>query len=294
MLQLRHVEQWIPRRLLDILYWESKCSVADILPRPRQWRWLDFELEFLNPRYPADSTSDVAVAMRWMTKKLRRKLLNVMVMEDNARARRWMNRHPDVKRVYEEYCHTTKSTGIQSNDYIRLYLMVRFLKPRYVLECGTGLSTTALGKGLVDNEREHGVKGVCISMEDVPEWYEHAKKLLPGELNDHVQITHSKRVVREHEGCRGVCYESVPEYSYDMMFIDGPTEIDPVSGVKLFDIDAVDVARCNPQMIGLIDHRLNTIRFLRQLLYATHSVIFHPVHDLGYIIPAEFGGGQVA
>lgn len=78
------------------------------------------------------------------------------------------------------------------------------------------------------------------------------------------------------------------------MFIDGPTEIDPISGAKLFDIDAVNVVRRNPKMIGLIDHRLNTIRFLRQLLHATHSVIFHPVHDLGYIIPAEFGGGQVA
>ena len=79
MFQLKHVEQWMPRHLLDILHWETKRSVTDILPRPRQWRWLDFELEFLNPRYPAASTSGAALAMRWMTQKLRRKLLNIMV-----------------------------------------------------------------------------------------------------------------------------------------------------------------------------------------------------------------------
>ena len=50
-------------------------------------------------------------------------------------------------------------------------------------------------------------------------------------------------------------------------------------------MDVMFVARKNPRVRGLIDHRLNSIQHLREALKKTHWVGYNPVTKLGYIEP---------
>ena len=285
MIKLSTVEPLLTKSLKDRLYWRDKKNLSDLLPSRFFWGVLEFDLRVLNGRYPDKSLSMSASVMRAVFTQLRRWLFRLAYAEDCAKANRWLIARPDIKKIHDEYVEKTKSTGIPINDYIRLYLYVRIMKPEFVLEFGTGLSTTAIAAGLRDNHAENGKKGVCVSMEDVEGWHKMAKELMPADLSPYIDLRHSSRVVKTAMGLSGVGYAEIPDYKYEMMFVDGPTEVHPETGEKLFDIDPYFVALKNPGIVGLTDHRLNTVKYLKLLLRESHDVVFHPIHDIGYLMP---------
>ena len=253
------------------------------------WLWrslLDLDLVLLNSKYPAvASTRSVKLLRNFVVKRVRSSVLHHAIQLDRARAKRQLSHIPELQEIYTDYLQETRSTGVEVSDYVRLYQAVRALKPTAVLECGTGLSTTAIAFGLKHNEEEHGVKGHCVSMEELAEWFEHAKEMLPRQLEDYVEIVLCPRVEKEYNGILGVCYQNVPDQEYQFVFVDGPNENSPITGDKLFDMDFVYVAERNPLAWGFVDHRLNTIRYLKQALSETHHVTYNPVSKLGYIYP---------
>jgi len=251
---------------------------------------LDLDLLLLNSKYPGVSTRRSAKFLRKLVGPLRGYILHHAVRRDRIRAERWLSGVRELEEIYTEYLQQSQFTGVGVNDYTRLYEAIRTCKPSTVLECGTGVSTTAIAAALKHNAEEHGIAGHLISMEEDPRWFEEAKMLLPDHLNNYVEVILSPKVEREHEGLRGVCYQCIPEGHYDFVFVDGPTEHSPATGKKLFDMDLIFVAERNPFVQGFIDHRLNTIRYLRLALEETHFVFYNPITKLGYVYPKTKGG----
>ena len=227
--------------------------------------------------------------LRRVSARARSRILHSAILRDRARASAHISKIADLDNVYRMYRANTLSAVAGVSDYWRLYLAVRALKPMNVLECGTGLSTTAIGIGLAHNERDYGIKGMCVSMEESQEWYDHATMLLPVNVSRYVEIVLSSTVEKAYKGIKGVCYREVPDMKYDFVFVDGPNEASPLTGEKLFDLEMAYVAEKNPQVQAFVDHRLNTVRYLKQVLIDSHDVIYHPVTKLGYVYPKGCG-----
>jgi|GEM_PF-2223377 hypothetical protein len=253
----------------------------------RRWlrRLLDFDLAFLNGKYPRVSRHYAVKIARKSVAPLRSLIFRRLIHIDRTRAARRILSIPDLNKIYQHYRKISDSGGVEPNDYIRIYESVRRLKPEFVLECGTGLTTTAIGTALLHNALDYNIQGHLISMEENRKWYDHAVALLPNILSKTVSIFHSPKVVREVSGYKGVCYDEIPKHPYNFVFIDGPTESSPLTGEVLFDMDFMFVARTNPLAIGMIDHRLNSIQYLKPALKASHKVYYHPISKLGYILP---------
>jgi len=246
---------------------------------------LDLDLAYLNAKYPGVSSKCSAKLLRTLVGPLRGRVLHHAIRVDRARAARLLSRLPELQRVFIEYNRQSQSARVKVNDYVRLYWAIRNLKPTVVLECGTGLSTTAIGVALKHNHEAHEGSGICISMEESTKWCEHAQKLLPRQIEEYVRIIVSPKVEKEHNGLRGVCYESIPDQRCEFVFVDGPTESSPVTGEELFDMDLIHIAQKNPSVQAFIDHRLNTIRCLKKALQQTHHVTYNPITKLGHVYP---------
>jgi len=231
---------------------------------------------FLNPKFPRASASPPGRLLRACAARVRGPVLNHLIRQDRARAAQILSALPELSEIHADYTHQTRSTGVEVSDYVRLYIAVRTLRPVSVLECGTGLSTTAIAYALHCNDRDYGDAGHVISMEESPEWYEEAIRCLPHLVADYVRIVLSPRVDREHHRLRGVCYAAIPDEPYEFVFVDGPVHESPTTGDKLFDMDFAFVAERIPSVQGLVDHRLDTILGLRRAVKKTHHVTYNP------------------
>ncbi len=253
------------------------------------WRLvLKLDLQYFNAAYPdltpGPLAGQVTSPIGYVPLRLIPILARIGVRRELNRARRVLREYPGLEETFVEYTRRTRSATVKVADYVRLYEIVRRIRPTYVLECGTGLSTTAIALALKHNHEQFGVQGRCISMEDVQEWFDHALELFPPELAAYAEIVLSPAVVRRHGEWQGVCYDRVPELPYDLTFVDGPSESSP-NGQHLFNMDFLFVADRNPQAYGFVDHRLNTVRHFRAALRATHTVAYDPVTDTGYVWP---------
>ena len=246
---------------------------------------LDLDLYILNSKYPSVSTMKLIKMLRSVIGPIRAYILHEAILIDRARAKKQLYRRPSLLKIHTKYVKQTRSTGVEISDYMRLYKAVRIFKPSLVLECGLGLSTTAIAMALKKNKNDSGKRGLLISMEENSKWYHEAKGLIPPQLTDYINIVLSPKVEREYHGLKGVCYEKRPSHIYDFVFVDGPTEASPITGEPLFDMDFVFEAEKNHNIYGFVDHRLNTIRHLKKAVNGTHHVSYNPISKLGYLWP---------
>ena len=70
-----------------------------------------------------------------------------------------------------------KSCGANFSDYYELYNYIIKKKPKYILECGSGITSYVIAKALHYNHIKSGVKGLCISMEELPNYHEDIKNI---------------------------------------------------------------------------------------------------------------------
>ena len=85
--------------------------------------------------------------------------------------------------------------------------------------------------------------GKVVSMESVPEWHKQAKELLPASLSSYVDLVLSEKVEYCHSIFRGVGYKDVPDYDYELVFIDGPGTSAPSDQTRSFDFDYINVVK---------------------------------------------------
>jgi predicted O-methyltransferase YrrM len=194
---------------------------------------------------------------------------------------------PTLHRELRAYLQRSGSTGCNHLDYWELYRAVRRLKPREILECGTGVSTVVLAIALAENERETGIKGRITSAEEIPKYFEMAKSIFPSAYAHYVDFVLSPRIEDNIGMFRGVRYRDIPNRPYDFVFVDGPDYRAPSDGSLTFDFDFIHVLRHSERPIhGLVDKRVSTC-FVLQRLLGSALVRYDATKHLGFIGPAS-------
>ena len=72
----------------------------------------------------------------------------------------------------------SNSTGVQYKDHQLLYESVLKYKPKYVLELGSGVSSTTIAYALKINKELHNIDGKLISLEENSFYHNEVKILL--------------------------------------------------------------------------------------------------------------------
>lgn len=159
----------------------------------------------------------------------------------------------------EDFIIRNKACGASYSDYFQLFDYVMKNKPRYILECGGGISTFIFAKALEKISYETSVNHLLISMEETLEYHEDIKQNFPAELKKFVNFVHSPRVEKKYMFYCGVGYKDIPNYDYEFVFIDGPDNISPVDNIRKFNFDLITAIQISSKSIdAIIDTRLAT------------------------------------
>lgn len=179
-----------------------------------------------------------------------------------------------VLRHIERADTLSDSVGVSSGDYALLYHSVMRLKPKYVLECGTGRSTLVIAQALKDLVEEGSIQDpVLVSMEQSEKWHQEAKAKFPFGEYPFVQIHCSPMSTHQYAFISGSCFESVPDYPYDFVFVDGPYQDGP-PGQTACNVDFIRVVQASEKPVwAVVDNRKSTV-LAYTLLFGQEKVSF--------------------
>ncbi len=79
----------------------------------------------------------------------------------------------------------------------------------------------ALRKNWIEDGRPDE-KPTVVSLEDSPDWYSRARSALPKPLAEFVDLRQANRVYDHYCFIFGVRYENIPDFPYELMWVDGP------------------------------------------------------------------------
>ena len=167
----------------------------------------------------------------------------------------------DFKNKIRQYPQFTWSYDRHYYKYYIIYKTVRRLKPNYVLELGSGMSTAIIAAALQENGR-----GALITL-DESAVYGNAVENIVG---NPVVISEAEQAF--FQNIAGTKYRSVPARDYDLIFVDGPV-------TKTVDLDAFFCLEKNPKTKVLIDNRKRTSYALME----HYPGRFNRVTNIGYI-----------
>lgn len=193
-------------------------------------------------------------------------------------ARRYFESVPARAQVLKEVARS-KSTGASYFDYLLLHAYIRQYKPKLILELGSGVTSVIMAQAL--SEIEDGVERKVVSMEDLPEYHEDAKSLMPSQLANYVDYRLSPKVEVESElGLWGFHYKDVPDLAYDFVFVDGPNDVK--DGKQGVDLDVFYVLKRQPRHLVdvIIDGRQTTARALASF-FTEGRLVRDDRHDVG-------------
>lgn len=164
-------------------------------------------------------------------RRLRKKYVKFCRHTTERIAKNYLNKNKDLKDLLKEVKNQSSSIGLSDFEYVKLYQMVRNIKPEYALECGTGKSTFIIAHAMSKNG--NGKK--LVTMEESKEWAEQQRKALsyffnhkrvnewfPGEPEQLVELINSETTIESHRIWRGSCYKDISDYPYTFMLVDGP------------------------------------------------------------------------
>ena len=130
-------------------------------------------------------------------------------------------------------------------------------------------------------------KSKIVSMEDIYDWYEKQLNAFPDNLKEYVEFIHSPKREYFHSIFRGVGYSNIPDYNYDLVFIDGPGTMSPVDRQRTFDFDYINiVSKSRHPVLGVIDNRKGTC-FVFQKVFGKKFVRFNKILNLGFVGPCS-------
>lgn len=198
--------------------------------------------------------------------KMKVRLMEWLVAREQRRARKILRAMPQLWGEITDYRSKSKVINAAVSDYLLLYQEVRRLKPKHILELGTGISTVALTRALLDNEAEGAEPGFVTSMEESADWADMAREVLPAHLAERCEIIHSPKIDGTYKMFRGVRYTEIPDRPYDFVFSDGPERHSPVNNDKLFDLDLILVAlRSERPIRAVVDNHYLTFYVLQKV-----------------------------
>ena len=180
-----------------------------------------------------------------------------------------------------DFIKKSKSVGGQYSDYLKTYDNILKLKPKFVLECGSGISSYIISSALKHNYEKYGIRGKCISMENLNEYYDNIVSIFPEELKDYIEFNLSPKVTKDYLFFRGVGYKEIPKYDYDFVFIDGPNQYN--NDQRLFSFDLISaLVISNKAINGLIDSRL-AATYVYQQVFGKDIIKFNNIYKLGIV-----------
>ena len=175
----------------------------------------------------------------------------------------YLNQNTKLKNLIDEISAISDSTGTSLSDYVILYEYIRRNKPKFVLECGTGISTYIMAQAMKDFVLPHSPDAKLVSMDDQEEWFNHQVSIFPERFKDFVELRYSPIDSWSYSFVIGTVYKDVPDYPYEFVFVDGPSQgpIEQVgAGVTMCNMDFVRVvANSDSPITGIIDNRKHTI-----------------------------------
>ena len=184
----------------------------------------------------------------------------------NALGQVRLKRKPALWTRMQEAEALTASTGCNYSEYWWLYNFVVTRRPRYILECGAGISTVVMGFAIRELSLEGHEPPRLISMENVPYYYDNLRKLIPAEIEPFIEINLSDVKDVEFHCGMGRCYTEIPEHPYEFVFTDGPN-LPREASVPYFDCDYINVVKKTERNVtGVLDSRRSTRAAYQQLL----------------------------
>lgn len=90
----------------------------------------------------------------------------------------------------------SESTGGGWGDYLQLYIELTSLRPKYILECGSGITSCVIAHAVKSILERGGSVREYISLEENYYYHEQVKKVFPVDLKPFVKFVHSERKER--------------------------------------------------------------------------------------------------
>jgi hypothetical protein len=180
--------------------------------------------------------------------------------------------------------HST-STGAELSDYVALHSYILKYKPKFILECGTGKSTWILAHAMNEVFKQTGHKGLIVSMESIEKWHKEAGEIFPEQFKEYVQLHHSPASTFMYSFIKGTCFTEIPEYPYDLVFVDGP-ELTITENGNSYETCNMDFIRylltTNKKATAIIDSRLRT-SIAYGIIFGKEKVQFIKPWNLGIV-----------
>ena len=198
-------------------------------------------------------------------RKLLKKYFKYCQRRSKRAARAYLRRNRDLNDLINEVNKQSASKGLSNFEYVRLYQMLRNVKPEYALECGTGKSTFIIAHAMSKNG--NGKK--LVTMEESEQWASKQEELIsyffnhkkvsdwfPDETKDLVELNRSAVIVESYRIWSGSSYKSIIDYPYTFIMVDGPKH----TNEKFLNLDLINILRTSDNPISLwIDGRWPTV-----------------------------------
>jgi hypothetical protein len=208
-------------------------------------------------------------------------------------AQNYLRNNQELNELILEVNKQSESFGLSDFEYVRLFQMVRNVKPEYALECGTGKSTFIIAHAMSKN----GNAKKLVTMEESEEWAEKQREIIshflnhrranvwfPGETKNLINLIHSPTTIERHRIWSGSCYKSIIDYPYSFIMIDGPKLTDDC----FINVDLIKILKTSDKSVfAWIDGRWATVAMCRALfgdrvitkLGWRHSEIYEATRD---------------
>lgn len=198
-------------------------------------------------------------------------------LKNEANSKRFIENISELNMYLLEVIKKSSSTGVNYSDHQLLYETIRKTKPKFVLELGSGISSTTIAYALKKNKEQFKIDGKLISMEEDVNYHNQVKDITIPELLPFIDFILSKRKTRHIENSKACYYASIPQNNYDIVFIDGPTLRGiPANEDKAFNADILDILSSTkycPSHIFL-DQRIGSLWSLKKFLPETKFKYF--------------------
>jgi hypothetical protein len=226
-------------------------------------------------------------------KRLRHSYENLFRRITERIAHNYLNKNGEFKDLLKEVKKQSSSLGLSDFEYVKLYQMVRKIKPEYALECGTGKSTFIIAHAMCKN----GNAKKLVTLEESKEWAEQQRKTVshlfnhkkanewfPGEPEQLVELINSETAITSYRIWRGSYYKNISDYPYTFMMVDGPRLNDDC----FLNLDLINILQKSENSISIwIDGRWAILAMCRALFGSkviskigwTHTEIYNASKD---------------
>jgi len=208
-------------------------------------------------------------------------------IKNEKNAEKSLRNNSELWNIIQYMLHKSSSTGCEYSDLFELYKLICHGDYRFILELGSGVSTAVVAYA-IKNKNYFTRKPVFISMEENMVYYQQIKSNLPSQLLPFVSLTLSNRIEKLYNGYIGCQYAGIPDYPYDFIFIDGPTERASPASPKCFNADIINIAKQSKHSIkAMLDQRIWTYWTLKKLLPNT-KIKYYPIKKISMLEIAKY------